>query len=662
MAIINGTGGDNTLNGGNGNDTINGLGGNDTISGGGGDDTLDGGAGNDTINGGDGLDMLIGGLGNDSLHGGDDNDTLDGGDGNDTLQGGDGLDMIDGGAGHDTINGGDDNDTILGGDGNDTIKGGDGLDTIDGGAGNDKLTGGAGADLLTGGSGQDHFIYLCATDSPLVGPWDCIFDFTQGQDKIDLAAFRGTDDLIWNNGSGPTEWGVWYDLDGLSSTFIFADTTGDGIADLKIELKTDLTPVITDFIGVSGILHTEGTLTIDKTGPATAFHGDEVTYEYAVTYIPGMDGSPAQNVVVVDDNGTVGVPGDDVTLTLLSGDDGDGLLEAGETWHYEYTTEIAAAHTDGEEDPLVNVASASSGVDRDGDEVISGSDEHSINILHTEGEFTILKSGPDIAYHGDTVDYTYDVTYMSADDSDGLITVLADDRTGPLSYVSGDTDDDGWVDTDETWTFSASATIPAHSNLADEDPFTNTVSVEGVDRDGDEVISGSDEHSINILHTEGEFTILKSGPDIAYHGDTVDYTYDVTYMSADDSDGLITVLADDRTGRALSYVSGDTDDDGWVDTDETWTFSASATIPAHSNLADEDPFTNTVSVEGVDRDGDEVISGSDEHSINILHTEGEFTILKSGPDIAYHGDDGRLHLRRHLHGARTVRRPEHRPR
>ena len=176
-------------------------------------------------------------------------------------------------------------------------------------------------------------------------------------------------------------------------------------------------------------------------------------------------------------------------------------------------------------------------------------------------------------------------------------------------------------------------TIPAHSNLADEDPFTNTVSVEGVDRDGDEVIGGSDEHAINILHTEGEFTILKSGAGRRpIHGDRSTTIRRHLHAGADDPTARTSssVTTTDWAALRRCDVSGDTDDDGGCEADETWTSAPATDIPAHSNLADEDPFTNTVSVEGEDRDGDEVIGGSDEHAIDILHTEGEFTILKSG--------------------------------
>ena len=67
MAIITGTGGNDTLTGTAGNDEISGLDGNDTVV---------GGAGNDSITGNNGVDWVEGGLGNDTVRGGSGRDSL----------------------------------------------------------------------------------------------------------------------------------------------------------------------------------------------------------------------------------------------------------------------------------------------------------------------------------------------------------------------------------------------------------------------------------------------------------------------------------------------------------------------------------------------------------------------------------------------------------
>jgi Ca2+-binding RTX toxin-like protein len=146
----------------------------------------------------------------------------------------------------------------------DETTGGPGIDVLTGGTGNDVLTGNGGADRLTGNAGNDTFRYLLASDSApnanwQVPPaaadprtWDVITDFTQGADKIDLAALLGSADLLWN-GTTPAAGAAWYARSG-TSTFIYASDAGDSAPELMIELANTsaLVPAATDFIGVSG--------------------------------------------------------------------------------------------------------------------------------------------------------------------------------------------------------------------------------------------------------------------------------------------------------------------------------------------------------------------------------------------------------------------------
>jgi VCBS repeat-containing protein len=200
--------------------------------------------GGSTIVGTSGNDKLVGTKGNDKIFGGAGDDKLIGGKGNDKLYGGSGNDKLFGGSG---------NDKLIGGKGDDKLYGGSGKDKINGGGGDDVIHGGAGADVLIGGKGNDVFVYLSAAESNLCA-WDRILDFKQGHDKIDLSALLGATDLIWGNQTATIN-GAWFNNVG-SKTFVFADTTGDGKADLKIELKhtPGLQLKVSDFIGVSNAL------------------------------------------------------------------------------------------------------------------------------------------------------------------------------------------------------------------------------------------------------------------------------------------------------------------------------------------------------------------------------------------------------------------------
>lgn len=262
MAILNGTTGDDKLTGGLSADTISGLGGNDTISGRAGNDKLDGGAGNDVIDGGGGSDTILGGDGIDWLAGGRGNDVLSGGAGNDVFvfASGDRQDIITdfaagdavkisgysaaqtvaqvgtsvvvtlstadkitfsnatlatvkaalqfdgggsggGGGGGPTggLTGTSGKDTLNGTAGNDLIQGLGGDDTINGGGGNDRIIGGAGSDVMTGGAGADTFVFLSASDSPLMTSIYCDFitDWS-AEDRIDLSGIDANEAIAGN--------------------------------------------------------------------------------------------------------------------------------------------------------------------------------------------------------------------------------------------------------------------------------------------------------------------------------------------------------------------------------------------------------------------------------------------------------------------------------
>jgi len=80
----------------------------------------------------------------------------------------------------DDINGMAGNDWLFGGAGDDDILGGVGNDVIFGGAGDDDIDGGEGNDFLVGGAGADYFEFNQNSGN------DIIWDFTQGEDKIDI--------------------------------------------------------------------------------------------------------------------------------------------------------------------------------------------------------------------------------------------------------------------------------------------------------------------------------------------------------------------------------------------------------------------------------------------------------------------------------------------
>ncbi|MGH8662402.1 MAG: Ig-like domain-containing protein [Burkholderiales bacterium] len=234
------------------------------------------------------MSTINGTSGSDNLVGTSTADKISGGAGDDTLSGDSGSDKLAGGSGNDTLNGGSGSDELEGGSGNDFLFGGSGNDELEGGSGNDALIGGDGADELEGGSGSDLFVYLSASDSD-TSSWDRILDFMQGRDTIDLSALLDSVNLAWGGKTALAN-GAWYSNSG-SSTFVFADITGNGIADLKIELKDSRGLALTadDFLGVGGSA---------PVASNSAAQGNEDTVFGGLLGATDADGDPLEFLIV----------------------------------------------------------------------------------------------------------------------------------------------------------------------------------------------------------------------------------------------------------------------------------------------------------------------------------------------------------------------------
>ena len=85
------------------------------------------------------------------------------------------------------------------------------------------LTGNAGSDVYEGGAGADTFVI---TD---VGFTDAIYDFTSGEDSLDLSALSSTLTYIGNSAFSGTAGELSYD-----GTYLLGDIDGDGFADMAV--------------------------------------------------------------------------------------------------------------------------------------------------------------------------------------------------------------------------------------------------------------------------------------------------------------------------------------------------------------------------------------------------------------------------------------------
>ncbi|MER9140240.1 hypothetical protein NKI20_28995 [Mesorhizobium sp. M0830] len=253
------------------------------------------------------------------------------------------------------------------------------------------------------------------------------------------------------------------------------------------------------------------------------------------------------------------------------------------------------------------------------------------------------------------ITYTYAVTNTSlAGPADPLtLTSLVDDNATPgnpgddidllngfvtgsthgTHYVSGDTDGDYRVDSDEIWIFNATVSIDAHNAGS----IVNTVVVHGHDDDSLTDVTATDTATVTVKDVAPSIAIEKTADPISINeGSAADvtYTYEVTNTSAAGAvDPLtLTALVDDNatpgdtsddidlldgfvqgSEYGTYYESGDTDGDFLVDSDEKWVFKATVGIAAHNAGS----IVNTVVVHGHDDDSLTDVTATDTATVTV---------------------------------------------
>jgi large repetitive protein len=357
------------------------------------------------------------------------------------------------------------------------------------------------------------------------------------------------------------------------------------------------------------ITHPPG-IDIQKTGPAGAEHGENITYTLAVT---STGDAPLQNVTPTDsDCGAISAP-------TRTGGDQDNLLEPGETWTYTCQRAVPA-HNGGEANPLLNTASVAA-QPQGGGGAVSDSDGHSIDIQHPQIE--LGKSGPQTATHGQAITYTL----VATNPGDVPISNVApaDPDCGSISAPTrSGGDQDNLLEPGETWTYTCQRAVPAH-NGGEADPIQNTATITG-SFNGTQV-SDTDGHSVDILHAN--INVATTGPASVLHGEDITYNYAVTTTG----DPLSGVSVSDPGCSPISQpAKTGGDQDNLLEPGETWTYTCTTPVPSHTG-GEDDPIENTATASGTNGAGN--ATDSDGHSVDIRHPSLE--VRKTGPAGAQHG-------------------------
>jgi large repetitive protein len=168
---------------------------------------------------------------------------------------------------------------------------------------------------------------------------------------------------------------------------------------------------------------------------------------------------------------------------------------------------------------------------------------------------------------------------------------VSDDKLGPITSFTGDTNGNGLLDLTETWLYTQNATA-----LADQQ--TNVGIVTGVDAnppgttvtdDNPANYFGGAPAMILLKLVNGEDANLPTGPHVAA-GSPLTFTYRVTNTGNVPLADI--AVTDDQLGPIITFT-GDTNTNGLLDLTETWTYTQTATALAGQQ-------TNTGIVTGVD--------------------------------------------------------------
>lgn len=325
-----------------------------------------------------------------------------------------------------------------------------------------------------------------------------------------------------------------------------------------------------------------------------------VTYSYSVTNTSAAGLADPLHAITISDT--------DGTPEYTGGDNGDGVLQSGETWHFTLTVTLPVANAGAEHQNLVTVT----GTDDEGN-LADDQDVETVTYTNVAPQIDVTKAVSATSVlegtAGQEVDYTYTVKNVSpaSTDSELTLTELTDDKIGDLltngSFVGGDTDNDEKLDVGETWTFVVSGwDMPVQNAGATE---TNVVTATGTDDEGSEATdTASQTVAYTNLAPQIEVTKAASTTTLYAAGignQQVTYTYTVTNLSpAGIYDPLSEVSLSDTDGTPAldSKTGGDTDD--LLEAGEVWIYKLTTTLTAQ---AAGTSHTNTVTATGKDDEG-----------------------------------------------------------
>ena len=302
--------------------------------------------------------------------------------------------------------------------------------------------------------------------------------------------------------------------------------------------------------------------------------------------------------------------------TFTSGDNGNNILDVGETWIYTADYTVTQADIDAGT-PLVNVAI----VDTDQTGPVQ---DDATTIINQTSSLTITKS-VDQTEISIPVNLTYSIVIVNTGNTSLTGVVLTDALTGGANLTGGDNNGNGILDVGETWTYSSTYDV----TQADIDAGTTLVNLAVIDTD--QTDPQQDDATTTITQTTAwSMTKVAGSANFDAAGDILNYTITIN-NDGNISIGNIVLTDPGADTGSITFAGGDTDSDNRLDPDEKWTYTATHT----ATLADIDAghYSNTATATGTTIASGTVTVTATADVIGIQNPE--LTLVKSADRAEY---------------------------
>ncbi|MBI3243695.1 MAG: DUF11 domain-containing protein, partial [Chloroflexi bacterium] len=294
--------------------------------------------------------------------------------------------------------------------------------------------------------------------------------------------------------------------------------------------------------------------------------GETVTYTYLVT---NTGDDPLINVVVVDDKCA--------SVAYVSGDDGDNVLEPGETWTYTCSTALTADTT--------NIATAT-GTHTEGG-TVSDTDTEFVDVLPT---VDIVKSASPATLPEPGGDFTFTLTVTNTSTEPVVIADLTDTQSGATDFTACA------ALVGATLASGESASCQYTVNHTDPDEYDNIAGVT-VQDDEQNPASDTDDETVTVTDVPSSISVTKTPDSDTIDEPGADVVYTIIVENTSPVDNVtITSVVDDQFGDisagclpALSFTLAPT---------ESLTCTVSELIEGNAG----DTHINVATAYGVDDD------------------------------------------------------------